>query len=373
MKKINDYNIYIKILALIFIVTKSIQGKIPALYVVAYFLLCLIINFSVHLFKDNIEKLLLVSGIIISFIISITVMPLAIIFFFINLIEFLYLIKLPNAFLLILIWSIVVFLKIDIDFFSLFIFIAIYFIYYRVYWELNFINYDLPLKIEMQRKTIDELNLKLKKQSKYRKQAIYTYKLKERNELSKKVHDKVGHTIAGSLLQLEACKIVLNSDMDKGKEMIDGTIGVLRRGMDDIRKILREINPTDEQIGINRIKLILNEKTQNTNFTFNVIHKGDMEKISKKQWMLFLDVIMESSTNSLKYSEGNHITVKIEVFNKLIKLQIADDGIGNLKFKKGIGLNSIEQEAMELNGKCIINSYKGFEIILLMPIETIVS
>ncbi|MBU5226537.1 hypothetical protein KQI36_07750 [Clostridium senegalense] len=373
MKKINDYNIYIKILALIFIVTKSIQGKVPALYVVIYFLLCLIINFSVYLFKENIEKLLLVSGIIISFITSITVMPLAIIFFFINLIEFLYLIKLSNAFLLILICSIVVFLKIDIDFFSLFIFIAIYFIYYRLYWELNCINYDLPLKIEMQRKTIDELNLKLKKQSKYRKQAIYTYKLKERNELSKKVHDKVGHTIAGSLLQLEACKIVLNSDMDKGKEMIDGTIDVLRRGMDDIRKILREINPTDEQIGINRIKLILNEKTQNTNFTFNVIHKGDMEKISKKQWMLFLDVIMEASTNSLKYSEGNHITVKIEVFNKLIKLQIADNGIGNLNFKKGIGLNSIEQEVMELNGKCIINSYKGFEIILLMPMETIVS
>ncbi|MGL5749920.1 MAG: sensor histidine kinase, partial [Paraclostridium sp.] len=240
-----------------------------------------------------------------------------------------------------------------------------------LYNEYTKVNYKKENEIEEKRKYINKLNQKLDKSQELIKQSIYTTKLEERNILSQKIHDKVGHTIAGSLMQLEATKIVINKDKDKSIQLIDNTINVLRIGMDDIRNILRTINPTDEQIGISKIKMLLEEKTKNTNFKFNLIHQGDLNKISKGQWMCIYGGIRELSTNSMKYSQGNNIHVNITVFNKLIKTEVKDNGIGCRSTKKGIGLNSIEQRVIDLDGKILIDGSNGFSVILLLPIDKV--
>lgn len=249
------------------------------------------------------------------------------------------------------------------------VFIGISYIFISLYQ--NFINETNKLnhEIEEKRKNIHRLTKKLEKSEEFTKQSIYTLKLEERNKLSQDIHDKVGHTIAGSLMQLEAVKIVVDNDIDKAKSMLDNTIKVLRLGMDDIRKILREINPPNEQLGINKIKLLLEEKTRNTSFGFNLVYSGDINKIIKKQWLFIYQGVRETSTNSMKYSQGNKMSIKIEVLNKLIKIEIKDNGNGCDKINKGIGLNSIEQKVLDLGGKLIIDGKNGFSVVFLLPIE----
>jgi signal transduction histidine kinase len=200
------------------------------------------------------------------------------------------------------------------------------------------------------------------------KQVKYTSQLEERNKIAQEIHDKVGHTISGSLMQLEAAKILLHKDMDKAEKMICNTIEVLRGGMENIRVTLRSIKPAAEQMGINRLKLLCDEFQTSNNITVILSYKGDLDKVSYEQWKVIYDNTVEAMTNALKYSKSSRISITLEVFNKLIKSEVKDNGVGCIKFNKGIGIRGIEERSSSIGGKVIIDGSRGFSIIVLMPI-----
>lgn len=366
----HDYDIYMRFLLIFYIAYDSVIKDYAIQQSIIFLLVIIITTISIHLIQDRFNKFMLVFQMIISFYFSIMYTPIAILFFYVSLVDLLLNFKLYTIANIAII--IVINFVID-DKTQTIQFIIISLAYLCCKKNYNMMienNLKCRKEIEDKRIYIKSLNEKINKEIKYRNQALYTKDLEIRNELAGKVHDRVGHTIAGSIMQLEACKIVLNSD-DKEKtcNMINNTIGVLRSGMNEIRKTLREIRPLDEQIGINKVKLLLEEKVQDTGFNFSLDYKGDMEKIDKEQWMFILDFIMETSTNTLKYSKGNHIGVKIEAFNKMCKTQVSDNGVGCKYIKKGIGLKSIEENAFKLGGNILINSNEGFEVILLIPFK----
>ncbi|NLZ34091.1 MAG: two-component sensor histidine kinase [Clostridiales bacterium] len=214
---------------------------------------------------------------------------------------------------------------------------------------------------------ISNLNNKLIKEKDMQEQILHTARLEERNEISIRLHDKIGHTISGTLLQLEAAKIIFDVDPKKSISILDSCINNLREGMDDIRAVLRNIRPKEEELGINRIKKILDEKIKGTNIKGKVKYEGDLEKISFKIWLLFIQVTTEITTNSIKYSNCDLIAINLEVLKKFIKLEIKDNGIGCQNIKKGIGISSIEERVENLGGKLILNGDEGFSVIILIP------
>ncbi|WP_297632391.1 histidine kinase [uncultured Clostridium sp.] len=200
-------------------------------------------------------------------------------------------------------------------------------------------------------------------------QNIRMAKLEERNRIGREMHDKIGHVLAGSIMRLEASKIILNSDKEKGVSMMDESIENLREGMNDIREIIHKITPKRDEIGINRIKNELNEKFVNSGVKISFNTLGDLDKISFNKWIIFERIVMELSTNTLKYAECKNVVLSFEVLNKIIRFSFKDDGIGNMNLKKGFGLSKIEEEVMNNNGIMTINSLNGFQVIITLKIE----
>ncbi|MGG7144870.1 sensor histidine kinase [Clostridium nigeriense] len=220
---------------------------------------------------------------------------------------------------------------------------------------------------EEQRRIIYSLQKKLVDEHDIQEQILYTARLEERNKISARLHDKIGHTISGTLLQLEASKFILENDKEKGISMLNSCTENLRNGMEEIRMTLRNIKPKEEELGINRIKKILDEKIKDTNIKGKVVYSGDLENVSTGLWIVFIHIITELTTNSIKYSNGDLIEVKIEILNKIIKLEVKDNGLGCKKVKKSIGLRNIEESVSNLKGKLIIDSDDGFKVIVLIP------
>ncbi|MGL5821737.1 MAG: sensor histidine kinase [Sarcina sp.] len=207
---------------------------------------------------------------------------------------------------------------------------------------------------------------KIKESNEINRQGIKLARLEERNELARKMHDKIGHVIAGSLMRLEASKILAKDDSIRAENMIDDVINSLRTGMDDIRMIIYKIAPTKEEVGINRIKTLLLDKLVGTNISFELKMNGDISKISYELWNYVEQFITELSTNSIKYSKCNKIIFKIDIMNKVIKFEFRDDGIGAAHINKGYGLNKIEEDVLSLGGKFILDGNKGFSAIILI-------
>lgn len=198
------------------------------------------------------------------------------------------------------------------------------------------------------------------------KQNIKLARLEERNELGRKMHDKVGHTIAGSLLRLEAVKIVMDADKDKGQVMLDEVIDNLRSGMEDIRDIIHKTAPLKEEIGISRVRNILAEKLNNTEIDFDVIVEGDLCVITYSLWNTIEDFVVEMSTNSIKYSNCSRMNFHMNIMHKMIKIQFSDNGEGVDKVIKGYGLSKIDEEITSLGGKFILDGTNGFSGVILM-------
>jgi len=217
----------------------------------------------------------------------------------------------------------------------------------------------------------EELIGRLDAGTEYEAQMRYLSQIEERNSLAQKIHDKVGHTLAGSIIQLEAAGLILEKDPEKAGEIVRNVTENLKDGMDSIRTTLRTIKPPAEQLGINRLKLILEEFTMNHSIKTFLSYSGSLEAISHLQWKIIIDNVKESLTNALKYSSATRIDVRLEVMNRLIKAEVIDNGIGALTIKKGMGLSGMEERTENAGGKLILDGSSGFSVITLLPAEPI--
>lgn len=220
------------------------------------------------------------------------------------------------------------------------------------------------------RKKVYLLSAERLKNSRYEEQLKYFTKLEERNEISQKIHDQIGHTISGSLMQLEAVKIlILNNEREKAEEFIQRTIKVLREGHEEIRTVLKEIKPEMEKIGINKIKLLIEEFERKSGIEVNFKWEGEIKRVSYLYWNILYENARESLTNVLKHSKGTKVEVYIGVYNKFVKLEVKDNGIGGKLIRKGLGLIGIEERAAGVGGKVILDGFNGFSVITLLPLE----
>jgi signal transduction histidine kinase len=210
---------------------------------------------------------------------------------------------------------------------------------------------------------------RLDRDEEYRRQLVHLSHLEERNNIAQKIHDRVGHAISGSLIQLEAASLMLKKDSKKAEMIIHSVISTLRDGMESIRATLRSIKPSSEQLGINRLKAMLDEFSLKHDIRTTLHYDGNLENITPIHWRIINENTTEGLTNALKHSKCTSISVNVEVLNKIIKYEIKDNGVGVKNLRKGIGIRGIEERSGSVGGKVIIDGSRGFSVITLLPLE----
>ncbi|MGL6175031.1 MAG: sensor histidine kinase, partial [Cellulosilyticaceae bacterium] len=201
--------------------------------------------------------------------------------------------------------------------------------------------------------------------AKEKSQIEYLTKVNERNLLAQRLHDKIGHTLAGNIMQLEVVKIIFKQDIDKAVEMVGQITDQLRAGMDDIRLTLRELKPEQSEVGIQQIKSILKDVESRHEIKTYLNYEGDLENIGINRWKIIEDNLQEVVTNFLKYSEGDQMSVSIQNLNQVIRVSFEDNGKVQGPIKKGLGIKGIEERMVMNNGRMVLNTDKGFQIILI--------
>lgn len=367
--RIADINVIIKIISIIYICLLSINIMEANFIVIILILLYLIFSFLNEFINSYIRFALIVMEIIVSLVLSIKFIDMAILLTVISVIQYVY--KIFKSELLAVVLGVCpIIFTLDTSKIKDSIYIyALLLIIFLVKNKVTSKNILLEQNIDEQRKTIYKLQQKLKEERGSIEQLLYTAKLEERNKISGNLHDKIGHTISGTVLQLEAVKVIFNRDEKKAKESLDIAINNLRLGMNDIRATLKNIKPQQEELGINRMKLILEEKTKNTSYNFKIKYSGILDNVSTLNWILFIEAVKELSTNSIKYSKGDLIEINLDVLNAIIKLEVKDNGVGGKNIKKGMGLSNLEDKVGQRDGKIIINGDNGFSVIILMPFK----
>jgi len=191
--------------------------------------------------------------------------------------------------------------------------------------------------------------------------------LEERSRLSQTLHDKLGHSINGSIYQLEAIKLLMKKDPETAGTMIQAVIDQLRVGMDEIRMILRKERPEKYKLALLQLQQLCDECNQK-GVKAQLFTEGELSKAPEKYLEIILDNAFEAVSNSLKYAGCTKIEIKIYIMNRMIRCSISDNGIGCKEVVDGMGIAGMRQRIREVNGTLNFETELGFTINMLLPL-----
>lgn len=223
-------------------------------------------------------------------------------------------------------------------------------------------------QLDKLRKDRQKLSRSLNENNEYIRQSEYTFKLEERNRLSQVFHDKIGHSMTGALIQMEAAKRLLDIDKEKATELLQNAINISKEGIENIRITLKNLKPPTEQLGINRLKLFIDEFAAKNSIQTAFLYQGNIEIITPIQWKIIQENLTEALTNALKYSKATRISIDIHVLNTMIRIVVKDNGKGVKKITKGLGIIGMEERTAAINGTIIVDGMDGFSVTMLLPV-----
>lgn len=220
--------------------------------------------------------------------------------------------------------------------------------------------------VNLQRSEIIKRDEKIKDNQRLIKTIQYAVALEERNRIAARLHDKIGHSISGSILMLEASMLNMKNNTDKAYAGVQKAVINLREGVDDIRSALREERPVKSDINVSHIRLLLEEANAQHDLHANLLTDGDLTKISLELWHCIRDNTLELITNVYKHSSATVFSVKIQVLEAIIRVTYWDNGRCESSFEKGLGLEAVEERTIKCNGKCFMEAGDdGFKVVTL--------
>lgn len=243
-----------------------------------------------------------------------------------------------------------------------------------IYVQNNFIVE--PYKKQMQQDMEQEQHLKqniYRRESSLqeeRKRAILQVEnklLEERETLSQTLHDKLGHSINGSIYQLEAAKILVEKEPQTSVKMLRMVTDQLRIGMDEIRSILRNGRPPRYKLTILQLEKLC-EECRAKGMEAILSTEGNLEQVPPKHLEIILDNAYEAVSNSLKYSKCTRIDINLIVMNRMVRCMISDNGVGCREINDGMGIVGMRRRMREINGIIDFTAEAGFAINMLMPL-----
>jgi len=205
---------------------------------------------------------------------------------------------------------------------------------------------------------------------------ILTTEDKERNRISKELHDSVGQTLSVISLHIDALasgKNILNADRVKVMDIEK----LLKEAINESRSISHNLMPPSlTELGFSYAieNLLSSLEVGQTEFNFN--SNESTIKITKEYEFALFRIAQEAINNIIKYAQAGEATIQYLVFKDHLALSIEDDGIGfdlNIINKKhNFGLNSMRNRAASIGAELTIETSpgKGTGIYLNLPLTT---
>lgn len=246
-----------------------------------------------------------------------------------------------------------------------------------IYFQDNIVIKSYMDQIDLNENSENQLKKNLNTQKENYKQAVENNRLYFENQmlqgkskLSQALHDKLGHSINGSLYQLEAAKVLMDKEPDKSSQIVTNVINNLRGSMDEIRAILRKEKPSRQKMAMLQLYELCKKCKDEYSIEAEFNIEGNSALVTEQYWGIILDNCYEAVSNSLKYSGCSKIEISIAVLNKLIRCTVHDNGKGCSNIEDGMGLSGMKNRVRTVNGIISISGECGFSINMLLPYES---
>jgi two-component system sensor histidine kinase DegS len=192
---------------------------------------------------------------------------------------------------------------------------------------------------------------------------------KERMRVAREIHDGPAQALANVIIRAEYCERLFDKNIEEARMELRKLKEQIRADLKDIRKIIYNLRPmTLDDLGlvptVRRMIDELNERQDEVKISFNTVNLS--ERLPSTIEVAVFRIIQEALNNVFKHSGSKHTDVKIEKKDRLVTIEIKDDGMG-FEFNKddlgkdaeGYGLLGMIERVDLIGGEIDIVSAKG--------------
>lgn len=185
--------------------------------------------------------------------------------------------------------------------------------------------------------------------------------LRERNRISREIHDSVGHSLSTIAIQLGAIEKIVERDSDSAKELTKALRNYTQNCLKDVRGAVREIKPKDFEAyeGILIIEELIKNFKKLTGVDVRLSFTKEKWPLNSDQAFVIYRIIQEFLANSVRHGKATVVHIMMAFSEYKLTITMKDNGDGAEKLKEGIGLKSIRERIHEIGGTFEYNTKMG--------------
>lgn len=253
----------------------------------------------------------------------------------------------------------------------LFFYIIIFLLLIHLRQELS-IREDTELLYDQLRKTNYELEATKSRLYEYSKQVEKVSQLEERNRISRELHDSIGHSLTGILMQVDAALQHIPIDQKKGLEILTSAYENINNSIEGVRQAVRRLRPSIYQTQMTSLRELTKKFEKDTGVKIELLITGTPYELYPSIEITLYKNTREALTNAVRHGSAQNIEICLNYSFDHIQLTIQDDGIGSSGVKKGFGLSGMEERLELVEGTLMYSGEKGFCISMIIPRKEIV-
>lgn len=209
---------------------------------------------------------------------------------------------------------------------------------------------------------IKEQAVKLENEKKLRVQSVIDAQEKERQRLSRELHDGLGPLLLTGKMKLEEA---LNPGSKNIKETISKVMALFSKIIQEIRNISDDIMPSGlKEFGLSvALQNFCRQIMENHPVKINCLLDLQKQHYGKTLDIYIFRIVQEAVNNILKYAKATEINFSFEEIDNHLFLTIRDNGCGfdqnDKSFSYGNGIINMKERVNLLNGYFELTSSKG--------------
>jgi signal transduction histidine kinase len=204
---------------------------------------------------------------------------------------------------------------------------------------------------------------------------IVTAREEERRRLRRDLHDGLGPQLASQTLGLEAIARLIDQNPEKAKSLLASIQKQSQTAVADIRHLIYDLRPpTLDDLGlVGALKqTVANYEGETTRFVLDVAEPLPLLPAAVET--AAFRITQEAITNVVRHARATTCTIHLCLQANQLTIEIRDDGRGiGGDDLSGVGLQSMQERAAELNGRLTISSSLegGTHVVVWLPLEEI--
>jgi len=153
---------------------------------------------------------------------------------------------------------------------------------------------------------------------------------RERNRMSRELHDTVVHTLSGLSVQLEAAKAYWEVDPQTAQGLLDQSLEATRSGLQETRRAIKSLraSPLDDLGLVNAMRVLAETAGQRGGLATQLSLPQRDPLVSPDVEQCLYRVAQEAVENAVRHAHARQLCLTLAVQGQDLVLMVQDDGVG---------------------------------------------